>query len=101
MVDMVWQVQEAKQRFSEVLRRAAKDGPQIVTKHGAEIAVVIDIADYRRLAGHTEPRKTFNEHLLSMPKFGLTNEEVDELFARAPEPESSRETPFVGPGWEE
>jgi prevent-host-death family protein len=45
-----WQVQEAKQRFSEVLR-AAEGEPQIVTKHGEEVAVVIDIAEYRRLRG--------------------------------------------------
>jgi prevent-host-death family protein len=48
---MRWQVQEAKQRFSEVLRAAATGEPQVVTKHGEEIAVVIDIADYRRLRG--------------------------------------------------
>lgn len=47
---MRWQVQEAKQRFSEVLR-AAESEPQIVTKHGEEIAVVMDIAEYRRLRG--------------------------------------------------
>jgi prevent-host-death family protein len=48
---MRWQVQEAKQRFSEVLRAAESGEPQIVTKHGEEIAVVIDIAEYRRLRG--------------------------------------------------
>ncbi|GHJ49282.1 antitoxin [Catellatospora sp. TT07R-123] len=47
---MRWQVQEAKQRFSEVLR-AAEGEPQIVTKHGQEIAVVLDIDEYRRLRG--------------------------------------------------
>jgi antitoxin Phd len=49
MTVMRWQVQEAKQRFSEVLRRALGDGPQIVTRHGEEIAVVIDIEEYHRL----------------------------------------------------
>jgi len=48
---MRWQVQEAKQRFSEVLRAAEAGEPQIVTKHGEEVAVVIDIAEYRRLRG--------------------------------------------------
>jgi prevent-host-death family protein len=48
-----WQVQEAKQRFSEVLRAAESGEPQIVTKHGAEVAVVIDIAEYRRLRGES------------------------------------------------
>lgn len=46
---MKWQVQDAKQRFSEVLRAAVAGEPQIVTRHGEEVAVVIDIAEYRRL----------------------------------------------------
>jgi prevent-host-death family protein len=50
---MLWQVQEVKQRFSEVLRAAKNAGPQIVTKRGQEVAVVIDIADYRRMRGET------------------------------------------------
>jgi prevent-host-death family protein len=50
---MRWQVQEAKQRFSELLRAAEDGEPQIVTKHGEEIAVVIDIAEYRRLRGES------------------------------------------------
>ncbi|BEL08917.1 hypothetical protein Q0Z83_071080 [Actinoplanes sichuanensis] len=48
---MHWQVQEAKQRFSEVLRAAEAGEAQIVTKHGEEVAVLIDIAEYRRLRG--------------------------------------------------
>ena len=48
---MKWQVQEAKQRFSEVLRAAESDGPQIVTRHGEEIAVVMNIDRYRELTG--------------------------------------------------
>lgn len=47
-----WQIQEAKQRFSEVLRRVTSDGPQAVTRHGQEIAVILDMVEYRRLTGH-------------------------------------------------
>ncbi|HEX4724747.1 MAG TPA: type II toxin-antitoxin system Phd/YefM family antitoxin [Pseudonocardiaceae bacterium] len=46
-----WQLQEAKQRFSELIRSATSDGPQFVTRHGEEVAVVIDIGEYRRLRG--------------------------------------------------
>ncbi|HYK31584.1 MAG TPA: type II toxin-antitoxin system Phd/YefM family antitoxin [Streptosporangiaceae bacterium] len=63
---MRWQVQDAKQRFSELIRTAREDGPQVVTRHGEEIAVVIDIADYRRLKGETEE---FKDYLLSGPSF--------------------------------
>jgi prevent-host-death family protein len=63
---MHWQIQEAKQRFSEVIRSAHIDGPQFVTKHGEEVAVVIDIAEYRRLRGET---LDFKEFVLTEPYF--------------------------------
>ena len=50
-LDMVWPLQDAKQRFSEVVR-AAEKAPQIVTRHGKEVAVVLDIEEYRRLDRH-------------------------------------------------
>ena len=61
---MSWQVQEAKQRFSEVLRAAENEGPQTITRHGEEVAVVIDIDEYRRL---TRPKKDLKEVLLGPP----------------------------------
>lgn len=65
---MLWQVQEAKQRFSELLRAAASEGPQIVTRHGHEIAVVIDVSEFRRMRGDTVD---FKDYLRSGPEFDL------------------------------
>lgn len=59
-----WQVQEAKQRFSEVLRAAEKEGPQTITRHGEDVAVIVDIAEYRKLI---RPRRDFKEHLMTFP----------------------------------
>ncbi|MGW4841763.1 type II toxin-antitoxin system Phd/YefM family antitoxin [Nocardia brasiliensis] len=59
-ITMQWQVQEAKQRFSEVLR-AAETEPQTITRHGDAVAVVVDINEYRRL---TRPDISFVDHLL-------------------------------------
>lgn len=59
-----WQLQEAKQRFSELVRSVRDDGPQFVTKHGKEVVVVIDIADYERLHGD---RPDFKAFLVSAP----------------------------------
>ena len=56
---MKWPVQDAKQRFSELIRTAHADGPQVVTRHGEEIAVVIDIAEYRHLKGETAEFKDY------------------------------------------
>ena len=44
-----WKLEDAKNRFSEVVRRAASEGPQFVTKHGREAAVVMGVEEYRRL----------------------------------------------------
>ena len=41
VADMRWQVQEVKQRLSEVLRAAETEGVQYVTRHGKEVAVVM------------------------------------------------------------
>lgn len=54
-----WQLQEAKQRFSELIRSVETDGPQFVTRHGEEVAVIIEVAEYRRLRGGAEDFKAF------------------------------------------
>ena len=61
-----WQVQEAKTRLSEVIEEAQNNGPQIITRHGAERAVVLSISDYRALVAH---KPNFREYLLGGPKF--------------------------------
>jgi prevent-host-death family protein len=61
-----WQIQEAKQRLSDVLRAVHADGPQTITRHGEEIAVIVDIDEYRRL---TKPAKNLTELLLGPPYF--------------------------------
>lgn len=63
---MNWQVQEAKQRFSELLREAHANGPQVVTRHGEEIAVVIDITTWHRMTGSS---MDFKEYLRAGPAF--------------------------------
>lgn len=45
-----WQLQEAKNKFSNLVERAQHEGPQVVTKHGKEAVVVLSAEDYRKLA---------------------------------------------------
>ena len=61
----VWQVQDAKARFSEVIARARNEGPQTITRHGREQAVVLSIEDYRAAMAH---RPDFKAYLLGGPK---------------------------------
>jgi antitoxin Phd len=44
-----WQVQDAKARFSEFLDASIKKGPQVVTRHGIETAVLVPIEEWNRL----------------------------------------------------
>ncbi|HLI79553.1 MAG TPA: type II toxin-antitoxin system Phd/YefM family antitoxin [Candidatus Binataceae bacterium] len=61
---MNWQIQEAKARFSEMVDRALKDGPQTVTRHGKAVAVLVPMKEYRRLRSKG---KSFKEFLASAP----------------------------------
>jgi prevent-host-death family protein len=61
-----WPVQDAKTRLSELIEEANTKGPQIITRHGAERAVVLSIADYRHLTSH---KPNLRDFLLDGPKF--------------------------------
>jgi antitoxin Phd len=50
-----WQLQEAKNRLSEVVDEAARSGPQIITRRGIDAAVVVSAADWARLARRRTP----------------------------------------------
>jgi prevent-host-death family protein len=60
-----WQIQDAKQRFSEMIRAVTSEGPQVITRHGEDVAVVVDIGEYRRL---TRPAVDLAGILLGGPK---------------------------------
>ncbi len=60
-----WPAREARTRLSEVIERAQRDGPQVITRHGADRAVVLSIDDYRALVAH---KPDFKAHLLGGPK---------------------------------
>jgi prevent-host-death family protein len=46
-----WPLQDAKARFSELVRRVRSDGPQHVTVHGRDEVVVMAAEEFRRLKG--------------------------------------------------
>jgi prevent-host-death family protein len=46
-----WALQDAKARFSEVVRKAQTEGPQRITVHGREEVVVVSVEEYRRAKG--------------------------------------------------
>jgi antitoxin Phd len=67
-----WQLQEAKQKFSELVRRTLEEGPQVVTRHGEEVVVVVPVEEFRRMSNDGEKEMDFKEFLMSAPE-GLEN----------------------------
>ncbi len=66
-MNAVWQVQEAKNRFSELMERAVSDGPQTVTRHGRAVVRVVAVAPDE--AGVRHPADDgFVQYLLNSPK---------------------------------
>jgi prevent-host-death family protein len=58
-VGVPWQLQEAKQRFSELVRRALEEGPQVITRRGEEVVVIVGAEEFDRLSRAEEDFKDF------------------------------------------
>jgi antitoxin Phd len=54
-----WQLQEAKNKFSQVVDEAIKGDPQIITRHGDSVAVVISYDEFLKLKAKKEPLSKF------------------------------------------
>lgn len=50
-----WAVQDAKARFSELLDACVRDGTQVVTRRGEQIAALVPIAEWKRLCQAARP----------------------------------------------
>jgi antitoxin Phd len=80
MDDPNWSVQDAKNRFSEVVK-AARARPQTVTKHGKRAVVVVAADEYDRLKKLDRQKPlTFKQHLLNMPRDNGTFERMKVKF---------------------
>jgi prevent-host-death family protein len=77
---MAWQIQQAKNRFSELIDRARHEGPQIVTRHGQPVAEVVAIGatSVAASSGAVPAQRTaagrgdgFATYLLEVPRVGV------------------------------
>jgi prevent-host-death family protein len=69
-----WPVQDAKARFSEFLDACLVEGPQMVTRRGAEAAVLVPVQEWRRLQSAAR---------LSLKQLLLSNQARSELIVPA------------------
>jgi prevent-host-death family protein len=69
MDEREWQLQDAKNKFSELVDRAVEGEAQVVTRRGKRTAVLVSAEEYARLKGRSAKGPTdFVQHLLSAPK---------------------------------
>jgi prevent-host-death family protein len=61
---MNWQLQTAKSKFSQVVNQALEEGPQIVTRHGKAVVVIVSMDEYQKMI---DPQPSLLELLLNSP----------------------------------
>jgi prevent-host-death family protein len=66
-----WQLQEAKNKLSQVVDEAVKQGPQIITRHGVEVAIVIAYDQFQKM---TAAKQKLSDFFRNSP---LVEEELD------------------------
>jgi antitoxin Phd len=62
-----WQLQDAKNRFSELVRKAREEGPQVITLHGRDAVVVVSAKEYGKLS---RPRGNLVDFFRKSPLVG-------------------------------
>ena len=67
MMENSWQLQDTKNKFSDLVDKAQHDGPQIVTRHGQDAVVVLSIDEYRELV---KPETNLVEFFRNSPLAG-------------------------------
>jgi prevent-host-death family protein len=80
---MEWQLQDAKNRFSELVRKARQEGPQTVTVRGRRAAVVLSAEAYDALLSR---RPSLVDHLLAGPAWDDDLVEAVNMRAKCPSP---------------
>ena len=76
----VWQLQEAKNKFSKLVEKAQHEGPQFVTKHGKESVVVLSVEEYKKIL---KPKSNLFQFIQTSPlSKTLINIDRDKSLAR-------------------
>ncbi len=79
----VWQLQEAKNKFSSLVEKAQHEGPQIVTKHGKESVVVLLVKEYQKIS---KPESNLLNFIQNSPLAGTSLDiECDKSLSRGVE----------------
>jgi len=73
-----WQLQEAKNKLSRVIDNAINSGPQIITRRGVEVAIVLSYEEYKRMtAARQRLSAFFRESPLTGAEMDLTRDKSE------------------------
>ena len=79
-MEHIWQLQEAKNKFSQLVEKAQHEGPQFVTKHGKESVVVLSVEEYKKIV---KPKSNLFQFIQTSPlSDALINIERDKSLGR-------------------
>jgi len=67
-VTRTWQLQEAKNKFSQVVDEALLDGPQLITRRGVEVVILLSYEEYRCM---TASQSKLSEFFRQSPLVGV------------------------------
>ncbi len=77
-MNRTWQLQEAKDKFSEVVKEALRSGPQLITKRGEKAVILLSYAEYRKLTlAQQKLSAFFRESPLAEVTLGLSRDVSD------------------------
>ncbi len=78
MMIQTWQLQEAKNKLSRVIDNALHIGPQLITRRGREVAIVLSYAEYQKMRGSQQKLSEFFQNSpLAEAKLDLSRDKSD------------------------
>ncbi|MGB6300929.1 MAG: type II toxin-antitoxin system Phd/YefM family antitoxin [Rivularia sp. (in: cyanobacteria)] len=72
-----WQIQEAKNKFSEVVDKAIDEGAQVITRRGIEVAIVLSYTEYHQMIASKKISEFFRESPLVEEDLDLSRDKSD------------------------
>ncbi len=65
-----WGLAAAKAKLSEVVHQAESDGPQIITRGGRDVAVLVSVEEWKKAKEAAKPKQPFGDFLMNSPLRG-------------------------------
>ena len=65
-----WALAQAKAKLSEVVTRAQRDGPQVITRSGRDVAILVSVEEWQKVQDSARPKDSLGDFLMNSPLRG-------------------------------